>query len=112
MGTYTLLKGANISMNTMYRSMDMYSNPATRPIFLIVLIEFSFFIAPIVFPLQCAGLSVLFEIRPICLAGLGMRDRDEGQAQIPHFSQQPVERRLIHHRAGQQRVAVVFQRDG
>jgi hypothetical protein len=34
----------------MYRSRNMYSNPATHPVFLIVLIEFGFLIAPILFP--------------------------------------------------------------
>ena len=53
-----MLKGANKPVNTMfrstvnimYRSRNMYSNPATHPVYLIVLIEFSFLIAPILFP--------------------------------------------------------------
>ena len=44
--------------------------------------------------------------------GFDRIDRDQGQTQIAHFFEQTVQRRLIDRRAGQQRRAVVFRRDG
>ena len=50
--------------------------------------------------------------RAVVPAGFDRIDRDQRQAQIAHFFEQAVQRRLIDRRAGQQRRAVVFRRDG
>lgn len=45
----------------------------------------------------------------ICLAGCNANDRDQRYSQITHLAQQAVQRRLVGHRAGQQRLASVGQ---
>ena len=43
--------------------------------------------------------------------GFNTTDREQGHAYITHLSEQSVQRSLIDHRAGEQCLAVVFQRD-
>ena len=44
--------------------------------------------------------------------GLYKANRDQRQSQITHFLEQAVQRGLVDRRAGQQRIAVLCQRDG
>src|SRR5256885_16397031 len=46
------------------------------------------------------------------LVGLYANDRDQWQSYITHLFEQSVQRCLIGHRTGEQRLAVVFQSDG
>jgi hypothetical protein len=45
-------------------------------------------------------------------AGFHAKDREQWHANITHFSEQAIQRGLIGYRAGEQRLAVAFQRDG
>ena len=63
------------------------------------------------------GLPLCLPLALLARYSIGMtrckeRHREQGQAQIAHSLEQAVQRGLIDHRAGQERVAIVFQRDG
>src|SRR5919199_1198903 len=54
----------------------------------------------------------LCDVRCVCLIGPQSNDRDQGHPQIANPSEQTIESRLVDHRAGEQRVAVLLDRDG
>ena len=57
-------------------------------------------------------IGVRVGMRPVRLFGFNGNDRDQWQAQITHFSEQAMQRGLVDYGAGEQRIAVVFQREG
>lgn len=46
------------------------------------------------------------------MLGINLNNRDQRQTEIAHLSEQAVQRGLVGHRAGEQRIPVGFQREG
>jgi hypothetical protein len=58
----------------------------------------------------CPGSAL--DIWRICLIGLQPNDREQWHAEITHFSEQSMQRGLVGHWAGEERLAIVLERDG
>ncbi len=60
---------------------------------------------------QAACLALRFGIQGSCLVGLDPNDREQHHSSVTDFAKQSMQRGLIDHRTGQERLAVGFQRE-
>ena len=63
-------------------------------------------------PLVRTWLDVLLDAWRIFVFGFNAHDREQWQPEIAHIPEHSMQRGLIDYRAGQERVTVLFQRDG